>query len=944
MMWFWHQLLPENPLYNGMFSFRLEGLLNVAAFEQSLNEIIQRHENLRTCFPSVDGNPIQVITPVAKVNLSIVEFPSLPEAKQSAQLKQLATQEAEKPFDLANGPLLRVTLVRLHPEIHILLLTMHHIIYDGWSLGILASELSTLYEAYSQGKPSPLSELPIQYADYAHWQRQRLTPEVLEKHLSYWKQKLAGISPVSPLPTDRPRPTVQSFQGGAEKFKLNQELTQKLNQLSQESGATLYMTLLSAFFVLLSRYSGESDLVVGSGIANRNRVEIEPLIGMFANLLALRSHCSDRSPFAELLTQVKQTTQEAYTHQELPFEKLVEKLLPERNLSHNPLVQVIFQLVTVPSKSWDLPGLRVTQRESDINSARMDLEVHLWEVPSGLEGYFLYSTDLFDRATITGMVQHFQTLLGAIVANPQQKLSQLPLLTATEQQKLLQEGNNAKKEYPTDQCLHQLFENQVEKNSEAVAVRFDDQRLTYSQLNQKANLLAHHLLSLGITPETPVGIYIDPTPEKIIGLLGILKAGGAYVPIDPTDPSEDVKSISVLLTQNHLKSQLPQNSAETLCLDTEWESIAKQNTQNPNTATTATQLAYRLNQTLVEHQALTQRLLWLQETLSITNNDTLLHKTPLTQEVALLEIGLPLLSGGSLVIASTQDPTELQKLIAKHKVTIVHLYPSELPAWLNTPTSIAQLGHWRSLLCSGETLSTELADSFSQRFSVSLENFYSLPEAAGEITHWHWQEKPSTENVPVGNPGRLSVYLLDQHQNPVPIGVPGEIYLGGSSLARGYLHQQQDKSQEFIAHPQLGRLFRTGDIGRRHNKGYLEIVAAKQRQTWIKGKRVQLAEIETALLSVPGVEQAYVLAHQTFLVAYVVFAGPWNPQQLHTQIQQQLPPDMRPGAYVPLSSLPLTHKGKVDEVTLARFPVIDNNVVQRWKPNSKPCQQLKKWP
>ena len=944
MMWFWHQLLPDNPLYNLLVSLQIEGLLNVTVLEQSLNEIIRRHENLRTCFPSVDGKQVQVISTVANINLSIVELPS--SSEQTTQLKQLASTEAEKPFDLAQGPLLRVTLVRLSRETHILMLTMHHIIYDGWSIGILASELCTLYEAYSQGNPSPLSELPIQYADYAHWQRQRLTGEVLEKHLSYWRQKLAGISPISPLPTDRPRPQVQSFHGGLEKFQLNQNLIQKLTQLSQESGTTLFMTVLSAFFVLLYRYSGESDLIVGTGIANRNRVEIEPLIGMFANVLALRSQCSDDSSFTEFLTQVKQTTQESYKHQDLPFEKLVEELSLERNLSYNPLVQVIFSFIDVPSmNSWDLPGLRVIQREEGFNSV-MDLEVYLWEALSGLEGYFVYDTDLFDRATITGMMAHFQTLLQAIVANPQQKISKLPLITAAEKQKILHEWKNTKTDDPDDKCIHQLFEEQVENNPNGIALVFEQQKLTYSQLNSKANQLAHYLQKLGVVPETPVGICVERSVEMVVGILAILKAGGAYVAIDPTDKSQNLPSISVILTQNHLKSKWYTYSeqdaratvAQILCLDTEWESIAKQNTENPNTETTATTRAYILNQTLVEHHSVAQRLQWLQETLRITNQDILLHKTSLTQDVAILEIGLPLISGGSVVIAGNDEPKELQKLIGQHKVTIVHLYPSELPSWLNTTNSVTSLKSWRTLLCSGETLSTEIANKFIQSYPVSLHNFYSLPEAAGEITHWSWSEKPKREKVPVGNPGRLSVYLLDQHQNPVPKGVPGEIYVGGSSLARGYLQQQT--SLEFIEHAQLGRLFPTGDIGRYHNKGYLEIVGAKQRQTWIKGTRIELAEIETALLSAPQVEQAYVLAHQTFLVAYVVMAGVWNPKQLHSQIQQQLPPSMMPGAYVPLARLPLTQKGKVDEVALGRFPVIDDNVVQQWEAKLKAVPEI----
>jgi len=816
MMWSLHQLFPENPLNHLLISLQIEGQLNVIVLEQSLKEIIRRHENLRTSFSSVDGKPMQVISAVANINLSIVELPSSPE--QTTQLKQLARTEVEKPFDLAQSPPLRVTLVRLSPETHILMLTMHHIIYDGWSLGILASELCTLYEAYSQGKPSPLSELPIQYADYAYWQRQQLTGEVLEKHLRYWREKLAGISPVSPLLTDRPRPEMQSFQGGKEKFQLDQELTEKLTKLSQNLSTTLFTTLLSAFFVLLSRYSRASDLVVGSPSANRNRVEIEPLIGLFGEVLVLRCQCADDLTFNELLIQVKQTTQEAYKHQDLPFIKLLEEqLVPTSD-------NVMFNLVSVPITSWSLPGLRVTHRQDDISMTTMDLELHLWEAKSGLEGYFVYSTDLFDQKTIAGMRGHFLTLLEAIVANPQEKISKLPLITAAEKQKIIHESNNTKTDYPTDKCIHQLFENVVEKYPDGVALIFEDRQLTYTQLNEKANQLAHHLLSLGISPETPIGIYIDPTVERIVGLLAILKAGGAYVAVAPTEKSQDLPSISVILTLNHLKSEIPESNAQILCLDTDWESIAKQNTDNPNTATTATNLAYILNQTLVEHQAVAQRLQWLQETLKITSQDILLHKTSLTQDVALLEIGLPLISGGSVVIAANDEPTKLQQLISQHKVTIVHLYPSELPTWLNTTNEAASLKSWRTLLSSGETLSTEIANKFIESYPVSLHNFYSLPEAAGEVTHWQWSEKPPRENVPVGNASRLSVYVLDQHQEPVPTGVPGEIYIGGSSLARGYLHQEQQTSQKFIEHPQLGKLFQTGDIGRYHNQGYLEIV------------------------------------------------------------------------------------------------------------------------
>ena len=937
-LWFLEQTRLTGNAYHIPLTIRLVGQLDEVALQQSLNQIIIRHETLRTTFSSVNDTPVQVIEPPFELELPKKDLSGLTPSQQKAQLQQLLEKENEQQFNLEVDPPIRAQLLKLGATEYLLQVTLHHIASDGWSMTVLTKELSAYYTAAVQKGPSPLPKLPIQYADFTVWQRNYLQGQTLQTQLDYWKQKLREL-PQLQLPTDHPRPAVESFKGAGLPINLPASLTSKLTQLTQQQGVTLFMTLLAAFKVLLYRYSGQEQIAVGSPIANRNRKEIEGLIGFFVNSLVMYTDLSGEPSFLEILNRVKQTALEADAHQDLPFEKLVEELQPERSLSQNPLFQVVFavQQSEAIQQNFTLPNLELVWDQwaqgsgAMWSNVRMDLEFHLWQRGDQIQGFCTYNRDLFEAETISRMLSHYQVLLSAIVENPEQPISRLPLMSEIEKQQLLVTWNNTKKDYPTDQCLHQLFESVVEKTPLAIAVSFEDQRLTYSQVNHKANQLAHYLLSLGITPEMPVGIYLDPTPERIIGVLAILKAGGAYVPLDPTEPSQDVESISIILTQYHLKPQLPDSSAQILCLDTEWESIAKENTYNPNTATTATNLAYILNQTVVEHQTLTQRLLWLQETLSITNQDILLHQTSLTHEVALLEIGLPLLSGGSIVIASTQDPTELQKLIAKHHITIVHLWPSQMPAWLDTPYPTEELGHWRSLLCSGELLSTELANSFTQRFNVSLENFYSLPEAAGEITHWHWQEKPTTENIPLGNAGQLSVYLLDQHQNPVPIGIPGEIYVGGSSLARGYLQQPQQTAQEFIEHPQLGRLFRTGDIARHHHKGYLEIVGAKQRYVWIQGKRVQLADIETALLSVTGVEQAYVLAHQTFLVAYVVVVGSWKPQQLHSHMQQQLPPYMMPQAYVPLSSLPLTLKGKVDEVVLARFPVIDDNLVQRWE-------------
>ncbi|NET57521.1 MAG: AMP-binding protein [Symploca sp. SIO2E6] len=563
-LWFLNQLFPDNSAYNVPIALTLEGTLNVVAVEQSLNAIIQRHETLRTTFSNINGKPLQIVAPVTELTLPVVDLQdSNSPQEQSERVQQLVRQEAMARFDLTKGPLLRVTLLRLDPESHVLLITMHHIMCDRWSLGILVKELSSFYETFSQGKTSILPELPIQYADFAYWQREWFAGEVLEKQLNYWKKQLAGVSPVLKLPTDYPHPAQPTFKGGSKSFQIDLDLTRKLRQLSQESESTLFMTLLSVFFVLLSRYSSQLDLVVGSPIANRNRGEIESLIGMFVNTLVLRADLSNNPTFQELLNQVRETTLEAYAHQDFPFEKLVEELEIERNLSHNPLVQVLFALQNTKIEPWNLPGLRVSQ-VLDFDFTRFDLEVHLMEVSSGLEVYCTYSTDIFEPDTIDRMMKHFQVLLEAVLTHPEQRVLQLPIMTEVEREQILIEWNYTTTDYPKDKCIHQLFEEQVGKNPDAVALVFEEQKLTYSELNSKANQLAHYLQKLGVVPETLAGICVERSVEMVVGLLAILKAGGAYVPLDPSYPTSRLAQILedgelyLLLTDSYSQFQLPE--------------------------------------------------------------------------------------------------------------------------------------------------------------------------------------------------------------------------------------------------------------------------------------------------------------------------------------------------------------------------------------------------
>ena len=599
-LWFLHQLSPDSHSYNLLEALRLEGTLNLFALEQSLSELIRRHEVLRTTFPMLEGQPIQRIAPSSPVSLPLQDLQDLSTEKQTECLREMAIALSLKPFDLAGEPLAQFTLFKLSSQEYVLLLKMHHIIYDGWSLSIFFGELSQLYAAFVQGLPSPLAELSIQYADFSVWQRQWLTGEVLERQLNYWRGQLTDAPTILELPTDYPRPPIPSFRGDGAVFRLDRGLTQRLKQLSQESETTLFMTLLAAFFVLISRYSGQLDVLVGSPIANRNSSAIEKLMGFFANTLALRGDLSGNPSFLALLERVKQTTLSAYAHQDLPFEMLVERLQLDRDLSRNPLVQVMFSLQNTPQSESSLSGLKIENLPLPIDTtARFDLEVNFWEVSDSLEAVWCYSTDLFAASTITQMGQHFQNLLTAIAANPSLGIFELPMLSDAERHQLLASCNETQTDYSDYKCIHQLFEEQVERTPDAIAVVFEGQQLTYDELNSRANQLAHYLQSLELKLEDKIGVCIERSPLMVIAILAILKAGGAYVPLDIAYPSERLAFMienvqcPIILTQNHLSDRLPVNNSQKLIdIESKWESIAQYSPANITSKVTPNNLAY----------------------------------------------------------------------------------------------------------------------------------------------------------------------------------------------------------------------------------------------------------------------------------------------------------------------------------------------------------------
>ncbi|MBA3354607.1 MAG: amino acid adenylation domain-containing protein [Pyrinomonadaceae bacterium] len=900
--WFIDQLEPGNPAYNMAWGFIVTGPLNVTVLEQSLNDIVRRHEALRTTFATVDGSPVQVIAPAQSLTLSKVNFSELPETEREAQVLRLATEEARQPFNLSQGPLLRVSLLRLDEEEHVLLLNVHHSVYDLWSMGVFLRELAVLYEAFSVQKPSPLAELPIQYPDNAVWQRQWLSGEVLKKQLSYWKQRLEGAPAILELPMARPRPAVQSFQGSHQSFLLSKKLSEELQRLSQREGVTLFITLLAAFQMLLFRYTGLEDIVVGSPIAGRNRAEIEDLIGSFASMLVLRTDLSGDPTFRELLAHVRGVALGAYAHQDLPFEKLVEELQPERSLSHNPLFQVVFGLQNAPMPPLEFSGLALNPLQVDHWTAKFDLVLHMVEQAEGLRGRLEYKTDLFDAVTINRMIGHFQVLLEVVVADPDKRISSLPLLTEEERQQLLVEWNATQTDYPEGTCLHQLFEQQVEEPPNAIAVLFENEQLTYGELNQRANQLAHHLRSLGVEPDVRVGISVERSLEMVVGILGILKAGGAYVPLDPAYPSERLSFMledtqtSVLVTQRHLLERLPDHGAKVVCLDADWKIIARESAENPDAAVTPDNLAYVIYTSgstgkpkgiAIRHRGVVNNLTDLNRRFAVGPRDRVLALSSLSFDMCVYEVLGTLASGAAIVMpaaSAERDPAHWAKLMAQHRVTVWNSAPSLLEMLVEHVGERAKtrLPDLRLAMLGGDWVEVTLPDRLKALAAgVEVIVMGGATEASiHSIIYEVEKTDPTWRSIPYGRPmANQLAYILDARLQPVPVGVPGELHLGGVGLARGYFNRLELTAEKFIPNPFSAevsdRLYKTGDLARWQADGNIELLGRMDFQVKIRGHRIELGEIEAALKQHSGIQEAAVMAREYApgdkrLVAYLV--------------------------------------------------------------------------
>ncbi|KAB8332627.1 non-ribosomal peptide synthetase [Scytonema tolypothrichoides VB-61278] len=938
-LWFLHQLEPSSPHYSELACLRLTGALKIDALEQSLNDIVQRHEALRTTFEIVEEQAVQVIHPTITVALPVVELHLMSEAVRQAQIEQLTTEIAQKPFDLASGPLLRAMLLQTGVQEHVLLFAIHHIAVDGWSIGVLIRELVALYEAKSCEKTFPLPELPIQYADYAIWQRQWMQGELQKTQLSYWKQQLAGASTLA-LPTDRPRPPVQSFRGAVTCFKLSPTLTNTLRSLSNREGVTLFMTLLAAFQTLLYRYTGQEDICVGSPIANRNQTEIQGLIGFFVNTLVLRTHLSGNPSFLELLGRVREVCIGAYANADIPLEQLVEELHPERNLNQTPLFQVMFGLLEDTQKDLTLPGLTLSWLPIHTQTARFDLTLQVVDGESELRGSLEYNTDLFNAETITRMVEHFRTMLSGIVTNPQARLSDLPVLTAAQLHQQVVEWNDTSTNYPTDVCIHQLFEAQVERTPDALAVVYEDQQLTYCELNARANQLAHYLRKLGVGPEVLVGICVERSLSMIIGLLGILKAGGAYVPLDPTYPQERLAfiledaQVPVLLTQQQLVEVMPQHKAKIICLDTDWQTIVQQSQENLFREIATNNLAYVIYTSgstgkpkgvQIPHSALSNFLHAMRQTPGLSAQDTLLAVTTYSFDIAALELFLPIIVGARLVVVSREiasDGAQLSTKLTDSNATVMQATPA---TWQLLLAAGWGGNHQLKILCGGEALPGQLANQLLKRCD-SLWNMYGPTET----TIWSAAclvEKDSSI-VPISHPiANTQFYILDQYRQLVPVGVRGELHIGGNGLARGYLNRPELTAEKFIPNPfseQLAtRLYKTGDLARYSPSGEIEYLGRIDHQVKVRGFRIELGEIEAHLRQHPKVRETVVVVRSDSvdsqrIVAYVV---PHSGQtltitELRDFLESKLPNYMVPAAFVMLEALPLTPNGKIDRHAL----------------------------
>jgi amino acid adenylation domain-containing protein len=952
-LWLVNRLEGANASYNLCAAVRLEGRPRVDVLARVLSEVVRRHEALRTCFPAVDGAPVQRVLPARPVELPVVDLRGQGGGEQEEQARALAERFAREPFDLESGPLLRARLVRLSEDSHQLLLAMHHIVSDAWSMGLLLRELTLLYEAFSAGRPSPLPEPAVQYVDFAAWQRRYLESPVGATQLAYWRKQLEGLPPRLELPTDRPRPRVQTTRGATLRFHLDAALTQGLKQVAQEAGATLYMALLAAWQVLLARYSRQEDVAVGSPVANRKHRETEALVGFFVNTLVLRTRLDGDPSFVELLGRVRQVTLDALAHQDVPFDQVVEALQPQRDLSHAPLFQVMFVMHNAPSGAMKLGDLTATPVELETGTAKFDLTLTLEERGQGLKGSLEYNTDLFEARTVERMVEGLRSLLHGAVEQPRRPVSRLPLMGPEQYQQVVHGWNETRAPYDAERCIHHLFEAQAARTPDAVAVVHGERTVTYRELDARANRLAHHLRSLGVGPEVLVGFCVERSPEQLAGLLAILKAGGAYLALDPASPRErnafmlEDAQARVLLTQRHLLERLPSGQARGVCLDELPEAaLASHPDTAPGVPLGPESLAYVLYTSgstgrpkgiAMRHRPLANLIAWQVRYGTVPPVHRTLQFAPWNFDICVQETFSTWHTGGAVVVvpdAVRKDPVAMLDFLEAHGVHRLHVPFVVFQGLAEAAHALERVpSALREVYTAGEALQvTPAVEHFFERLpGAVLHNNYGPSEAHVITTHAlssspaGWPRLP-----PVGRAlPNTRIYLLDRHGQPVPVGVAGELYVGGDCLARGYFHRPDITAERFVPDPfgaePGARLYRTGDLARYLHDGAIEFLGRVDFQVKIRGFRVELGEVEAMLCQHPQVREALAMVREDRpgdkrLVAYVVPRPGHAPQvpELRAFLKERLPDYMVPSALVLMEALPQTNAGKVER---SRLPV-----------------------
>ncbi|CAN5804272.1 hypothetical protein BH11BAC3_BH11BAC3_38380 [soil metagenome] len=950
-IWFIDQL-EGSTQYHIPAVLRLTGKINIEALSFALKQIVNRHQVLRTTIRENGGDRYQQINNITEWELRVIDgtgYLNMPEG-----LQPFIQQLINAPFELSKDYMLRAALITLQDTEHVLVVTMHHIAADGWSAGIIINELVQLYKAFETGADAALQPLQIQYADFATWQRQYLHGPLINKELDYWKAKLEDVSPLQ-MPTDFARTATQSFNGDFEAFTIDKRLTEQLQELGHQQGVTLFMTLLAAFKVLLYRYSGQQDISVGTAVAGRKQQELESLVGFFVNTLTLRDNVDNKQVFTDFLQQVKTTTLEAFEHQELPFEKIVEAVVKNRDLSRTPLFQVLFVLQNTPEKqAIELGDITLSAEPFEKNKAKFELDISLSETPDGLHGTIEYCTDLYTEQTVNQLTQHYIELLRSIVENAAHPVGELPMLVEDEIQHLLVTLNDTAVNYPTNKTYVDLFEEQVKKTPDHTAIAFESQELTYKMLDEKSNQLGHYLRKLGVKEETLVPICLERSLEMSIGVLGILKAGGAYVPVDPEYPEDRIRymledtAATIILTTDGSKDVLPLSDKYTIIsLDGDWENIAKQpatKVANELKVSNPAYVIYTSGSTgkpkgvINEHAGLVNRLLWAQDTYKLTEADGFLQKTTFCFDVSVTELCWPLMTGSQLVFAKPgghRDADYLHKIIDDEKITIIHFVPSMLGVFLSA-IDAGDCPGLKQVLCSGEALKPSQAVLFSEKLpGKKLHNLYGPTEAAIDVTYWTLDNlKSEIKQIPIGKPvANTAIYILDKDDNLAPMGGVGEIHIGGVQVARGYLNRPELTAEKFVADPfskvKSTKMYRTGDLGRWQQDGNISYLGRIDDQVKVRGFRIELGEIEECIAGFAGVKNAKVLVIEddaSFgkkLCAYLETISPISTfdntefiAKIKSSTGKILPDYMVPTDFILLDRFPLTANGKINKKAL----------------------------